>query len=96
MNHQLNQIIWGWAGVLALTVTALWLLFRLRHLLVFHPFRLAADLLDSMKGRQGNCRCCQCTGTGGTRFSFLDHDQRSAGNGLEICGNDTGLCLSAS
>ncbi len=56
MNHQLNQIIWGWAGVLALTVTALWLLFRLRHLLVFHPFRLAADLLDSMKGRQGKQR----------------------------------------
>ncbi len=52
IEHQLNQLIWGWGGVLFLLVSAFWFLFRTRRLL-FRPWLILRALFAMMRGAQG-------------------------------------------
>ncbi len=52
MEHQLNQLVWGWGSILFLLVSACWFLFR-AHRLLLHPQRWLRSLFRALHGEQG-------------------------------------------
>ncbi len=52
MEHQLNQLVWGWGSILFLLVSAGWFLFR-AHRLLLHPQRWFRSLFQALHGEQG-------------------------------------------
>ena len=52
MEHQFNQLVWGWGSILFLLVSACWFLFR-AHRLLLHPQRWFRSLFRALHGEQG-------------------------------------------